>query len=544
MAELDELLDSLIQKRNASPAKYIDENDVGTLKIKQTSAQGQGVFTERFLSVDQPICALQHPTISAIASDFLPTTCYYCLIVTSNHLPIAGHGYTPLELKICNGCQVARFCNRDCQVKAWHAYHKYECKILRTLKQNLPPAIFRAVLRMVLLKDRDLLPEEEWIQITSLVAHEHLLAGGGRSNVTEMAEGIKILAATSMTVDMIQKLIFIMKFNAIELPTPIYGGIGVMMVPLIGKINHSCEPNVAIRRPQHTMTSGWLNSPQLAEGDRNTFIQIVPLRDIGEGEELFNCYIAPTESVETRKAKSMQDYLFECNCTRCLADINATTTFSGQQPILAAQFEQWTKDMRRHLSQIGPNSMALQKAAACMDKFARFSEYPALYSTGEFPQMAMEIVLQGLKAKAFDVSAVNLFRIHFLVNPHRFVGRHNPTNTYTMFLMLDVLDMLLGDSNAAEVPDESFHALSTRGISKHSLVFWRRELVEDLRGRLEQSALSDLSVLLGERKRQATLPLHAGQTVDEEDEVRKAAEEEIRAALKFGKAELQTCSVG
>ena len=116
---------------------------------------------------------------------------------------------------------------------------------------------------------------------------------------------------------MIQKLFFIMKFNAIELPTPISGSIGIMLNPLIAKINHSCEPNLTFHRPQHTTVSGWMNSEELSENQKRTFVEVIPLRDIEKGEELFNCYVVPTTSVATRKAKLLEDYQFECQCRLC-----------------------------------------------------------------------------------------------------------------------------------------------------------------------------------------------------------------------------------
>lgn len=507
MAELDSLIDSLIQQRIAGEVSYLDDKENESLKVEQIPSKGQGVFAKQFLSVNNPICALRFPTVAAIDASFLQTTCYHCLIVTATQLPLQQSGLASVELKTCSGCLSARFCSRQCQVESWRAYHKYECKIFKKLRGNLPPTILRAVLRMVLLKDRDLLPEDEWNRIVSLTAHDEILAARGRSNITEMAESIKHLAESGMSVDMIQKLIFIMKFNAIELPTPIHGPIGVMLQPIVGKFNHNCEPNVALHRSQHTMTSNWMNSTELSEDERRTFGYIVPLRDIQPGEELLNCYVVPTVSVGERKAKFQADYFFECSCPRCQLDSTAATDLSNTQPTLQAQFEQWTKDVQRHLSRIGENPDAFQKAAAAMDKSERFLDYPVLYTTGDFPELAMTLVQEGVQAQALDAALINLLRTYFLVYPRRLIGRHNPTNIYSMFLILALLDAIIGISTAPEPAKDRrgkwLTNLSDRGLDKASLFYWRCRLCADLRKRVEGSAVKDLLNLIEQLEERA-----------------------------------------
>lgn len=536
MAELDSLIDSLIQQRNAPTVSYIDDRYVKTLKLEQIPAKGQGVFAQQLLPVDAPICSVGYPTMMAIDSDFLQTTCYHCLVVTAAPLPLPAYGHASMELKTCNGCHSARFCNRQCQVEAWHAYHKYECKIFKKVQKNLPPAILRAVLRMVLLKDRDMLTSEEWNRITSLTSHEQILAARGRSNITDMAEGIKHLAESSMSIDMIQKLIFVIKFNAIELPTPIYGGIGVMVEPLVAKFNHSCEPNSSIHRPQHTMASGWMSSTRLSEDERRTFAQVIPLRDIQPGEEIFNCYVVPTVSASDRRVKLMEDYFFQCNCPKCLSDMKALTDLADEQPGLSAQFDQWIQDVVRHLSRVRGSLDAFQKAAAAMDKSSRFLEYPVLYTTGKFPEMAMTLILEGLKAHAFDEALVNVLRLYFLVNPQRFVGRHNPTNIYTTFIVLVVFDAIIGISRPSGTTNDQvekwLRKLSTRGLSKGGLMYWRHRVCADLRKRLEGSAAKDLLVLVEQREELAK-HFTAQDQIAGGEELKESAEQEMRAVLRL-----------
>ncbi|KAK5941154.1 hypothetical protein PMZ80_006431 [Knufia obscura] len=536
MDDIDSLLDSLIDRRKAAEVPPLDDKYAGTLEVKEILSKGQGVCTKQSISVNDPICSLSYPTMMAIDSENLPTTCYHCLVVTSSQLPLPGYGHASIELKTCNGCHSARFCGRTCQVKSWHAYHKYECKIFKKMQHNLPPAVLRAVLRTVLLKDRDMLSDEEWNRINAMASHEETLTARGRSNLTDMAEGIKMFAGSSMSVDKIQRLIFIMRANACELPTPVYGGIGVMLDPLVAKINHDCEPNLAIHRPQHTMTTGWMESEQLSEDERKTFVQLIPLRDIQAGEELLNCYVVPTVSVKARKAKLMEEYLFDCNCHKCQSDTKAIADLASEHPNLPTRFEQWTKDVQRHISRIKPKSSELQKATAAMNKSEQFLDYPVLYTSGDFPEMAMALVLEGLKAQAYGEALVNALRIYFLVNPQRFNSRHNPTNTYTIFLLLDIFDALLGTSTPPgttndKVVERIRHA-STLGFSKSGLTCWRDRICADLRRRLEGTAAKDLLVLVEKREKQVE-QLNSKKEDVSGEELRKAAEEEMRVALKL-----------
>lgn len=536
MAELDSLIDLMIQQRSTPAVSSINDNHVSKIDIRQTFSKGQGVFAKQLLSVNDPICSLSYPTMMAIDSDALQRTCYRCLVLTARELPLPGYGHVSMELKTCSGCRTALFCSKTCQVKSWHAHHKYECTIFKKLQHNLPSAIFRAVLRIVLLKDRDMLPNDEWSRIISLTSHQQEFAARVRSNVTDMADGIKFLAKSSMKVETIQRLIFVMKFNATELPTPIYGSIGVMLDPLVAKINHSCEPNVSIHSPQQTMISDWMNSNQLSEDERKTFIQLTPLRDIQEGEELLQPYVVPTVSVNMRKAKLKEDYFFECNCPRCLSDIQAVADLAEQRPGLSNDFDRWAKDLTRHCLQIGHKPGTLQKAAAVMDISERYLEHPVLYTTGDFPEMALKLILEGLKGEAFDEALINALRIYFLVNPQRFVGPHNPTNIYTVFLLLDILDALLGLSAPPGITNEKVEQwlrnLSARGLGRNGLIYWRCRICTDLKKRLESSALKDLLVLTKKREEQALQLTVKDQDVNGEG-IKISAEREMKCGLRL-----------
>lgn len=575
MEDIDSLLDSLVLKNEARDVSYVDEQDAKSIKVKQIPSKGDGLFAERPLLVSDPICSLGYPTMMAIDSDLVPNVCYHCLAVTATHLPLPSYGNTPVDLMMCNGCHFARFCGRDCQVKSWRAYHKYECKVFKKRKNDQLHAIARAVLRVVLLKDRDLLPSEDFDRIRSLVAHEEILTAGRRSNLTELAEGIKHLAESSMSVEMIQRLIFIMRANATELPTTLNGAIGVMLNPLIAKLNHSCEPNVAIYRP-----SGWADSTEDTTDGRKVFTQIIPLRDIQEGEELLLCYVDPTASVEARKEKLKDEYLFDCNCVRCAADVKShgrfhilpfwesgsrcahvdtdsrslctpfLTIFITQNEMLTprsttdaevdenaglvSQFETWTKEVEQHIAKAASSPKEFRRAVKTMDKAEHYLEHPALFTIGTYPDSARTLILLGLKNLAYDEALINALRLYFLVNPRRFIGEHNPTNVYTFSLLLDVLDAILGISNPSGATDDRrkqwLDNLASRGLSRRSLIYWRQRICEDLMNRLKGSASKDICALVEQREKEA--PKLADEDADgTAGKDRETAGEEMRKLL-------------
>ncbi len=536
MAEIDSLLDSLILQQNAPDVSYVDGKYAKDFAVRKIISRGQGLFAERDLSVHDPVCALHYPTMMAIDSEYVQTTCYHCLVISESQLPIPSYGHPSIALKTCNGCLFARFCSRDCQLQSWRAYHKYECKLFKKLQPDPGPATFRAVMRVVLLKDRHLLLDDEWNRITQLTSHEHILAARGRTNLTDMADGIQHLTGCSMSTESIQKLIFIMKFNATELPTPYHGSIGVMLHTLVAKANHSCEPNIAIHRPQHTMIPGWMTSTQISEIERKNFINIIPLRDIQQGEEILNCYVVPTVSVHARKKKLQEDYFFDCTCPKCSADLKASADLANGQPDLVSRYAQWTTSVLRPLALLKKDSEdALQKAAAAMNKVERFLEYPTLFTTGDFPQMSLGITNEALNAKAYDEALLNMLRVYFLVNPERFVGKHNPTNIYTSFLMLDIFDAILAvspsvDGITSEGKGHRLRNLSARTISEKGLVHWRRRICADMRKRLENGVQKDLLVLVEKREEQMK-DVKKGDQSSEREELQRHAEEEMRQLL-------------
>jgi hypothetical protein len=85
-------------------------------------------------------------------------------------------------------------------------------------------------------------------------------------------------------------------------PLPVAVGSG--HYPTIARMNHSCDPNVE-----------WKFVNGTAE------VELVALRPISQGEELFISYIDQTMDVSHRREKLRSLYGFLCECWRCITEL-------------------------------------------------------------------------------------------------------------------------------------------------------------------------------------------------------------------------------
>jgi hypothetical protein len=522
----------------------VGEKLPNTMELRSDPVKGEGLFARHDLSVLEPICALPYSIFMALETEKLSTTCYSCLAVTSSHIPhIKGTAQEEISLKTCTGCSQVKFCGKECQTKAWKAYHKLECKIFDLYRHNFPPMMIRATMRVVLLKDRGLLFKQYWDTLMNdLASHEAVWMDAPENNITAMVCDIKFVTNSKMSLDTLTRLFWVMRTNSIELPTSVHGGIGTMLDPIFAKLNHNCNANVTLYRPWHTSKSGWnLESNPNAE-QRSTFATVIPLRDIKEGEELTIFYSDPTLSVKERNAKHMMNYYFECTCARCIDDLKAATEVEERIPVLSAQYVAWSERVLRQLEQLQADEvggrLAYDKASqAWEDGIAQYLDYPALYTAGDFDQISLHLAVNGLQLGVFDKALINLLRSYFLIYPSRIPGRHNYSNIHIMFVMLETLDILLGincQDKTVEVVrpadvKQSLRRLSKRGLSIQTLLYWRVRICLHLRKCLETSAARDLLPLVAQM--QDRMVVHGGSDAACEEE--QFAEDAMKKHLKL-----------
>lgn len=96
-----------------------------------------------------------------------------------------------------------------------------------------------------------------------------------------------------------------MKTNSFRATTPSEGGgskpLGLLFDPTLATANHSCDPNAELE----------------CDGRH---VQLVALREIREGEEIFISYIDENEPLETRREMLEERYFFTCSCERCMEE--------------------------------------------------------------------------------------------------------------------------------------------------------------------------------------------------------------------------------
>lgn len=81
-------------------------------------------------------------------------------------------------------------------------------------------------------------------------------------------------------------------------------------------------------------------------------MQVIAIRDVAEGEEIFIHYIQLEISRDERRRKLRQQYFFDCECTRCVReadgvdDINYTTMAHLKKQLAVAFSDEMEYDLR------------------------------------------------------------------------------------------------------------------------------------------------------------------------------------------------------
>ena len=86
--------------------------------------------------------------------------------------------------------------------------------------------------------------------------------------------------------------------NAYTLSTPTFDPIGVALDPIIGRANHSCDPNAFIAFDQ----------PQ---------VSVRALKAISKDEEVLVSYIDTSIPFDYRQAQLLDMFHFRCQCVKC-----------------------------------------------------------------------------------------------------------------------------------------------------------------------------------------------------------------------------------
>lgn len=277
--------------------------------VGNAGEKGRGLFASRDIEQGAIIMVLGPPIMIALEAEALPTTCYGCLKQSD-------------QLKSCTGCNVARFCDKTCQLKAHKAFHKYECpkfRIYKTTYESDPGEMLRAVLRLVLSHEAGRVPKDAFSELLSL----HFDPGMQQRfmqepKCTQDVQFLKTITQTNIDENLLWRLVGIFRINSFGIRAQNGSTIGSELWTTLSMANHSCRPNASFvplkdvvwdRTGPHTMVSG-VKLP---------YRSVCAAKHIRAGEEVTMTYLNEadmTMPLDKRRVE-LRQWGFTCQCDRC-----------------------------------------------------------------------------------------------------------------------------------------------------------------------------------------------------------------------------------
>lgn len=521
------------------------------IQVRDAGQKGQGLFARRDLSTRDTIHAIREPSLIAISTAELASFCYNCYAgskpVTENSYSIGQ--YRDAHLQICTGCQVARFCGKPCQTQAWKKFHKYECKIFARLRsKGMLPESARALIRFILQHDNALLPDGAWADIMSLESHNEGLKKTDNDWMMLMltAKACKEYSRTSVDLDIVLRLLCILKVNGMALTTTYGDEIGVFLDPVLARMNHSCDGgNVFIYRPVYTNHVEW---PKKSVHGRS-LMKLLPVRNIAEDEELTITYIEHTESVQKRQESLAKQYMFHCTCSKCQRDEIAQEEIKKNDPALFKSLQQWSDTVEDQFkimkSSSLPRKIVLRGIKSLTEVINAIEQQPRFLAEWDpYPQAIHELKLMHMNER-YDQALIYALKDLFIVAPAIYISPLNPRCTVQAIFLLQVFS-LLADTHGSS-PSSSVNRLEQRkeierkGLSQMSFTYWRLRICVEMRKALSQSPMDDLvEVVMMEQFAVGVTDYKDFERVLGDPKVKMRAEEEMKLLLAITTERLDT----
>ncbi|KAL5116260.1 hypothetical protein ACEQ8H_005818 [Pleosporales sp. CAS-2024a] len=263
---------------------------------------GNGLFAGRRFGAGEEITGLKRPLLGSLDTQYLHDTCANCYVWTEG----ASSGtrlYVPEGTAVskCAACQRFRYCSKTCQKEAWNRGHKQECKSLQSLTgKDLPKAVL-ACMELLIRRKHGLISDDEWSLVLQLQTHiGDFEKSPSWENIELMAMGA---SQFSLTQDMFNKDFVAAMYariltNSLTLITPTLDPLGLIFDPMLGHINHSCDPNAFI------MMDG-------------SSVSLRSLKPISKKEEIYIAYVDVTNPFHRRQTELANRWFFKCKCAKC-----------------------------------------------------------------------------------------------------------------------------------------------------------------------------------------------------------------------------------
>ena len=250
------------------------------------------------------------------------------------------------------------------------------------------------------MRKHDIIPEQAWNMLLSLPSHiDDFKANGNYGNIELMAMGASQFSFTEDLFDKdfvaamyarvselkllneVPNLLNQVLTNSLTLITPTLDPLGIIVDPMLGHFNHSCDPNAYI----------------IMDGAE---VNVRSLKPIKKDEEIFISYIDTTNPYYRRQHELKQRWFFICRCTKCQKGATLDEDKWAIDPKDMSQKVQQVADMiiRNESFASDPanyvgNSKTEKYTAAIQGK--AFAEYEAAQRAT--PEQANEIIVNGMR---------------------------------------------------------------------------------------------------------------------------------------------------
>ncbi|XP_068673902.1 histone-lysine N-methyltransferase SMYD3-like [Montipora foliosa] len=206
------------------------------------------------------------------------------------------------EIQRCSKCKFARYCNRECQKKAWKE-HNIECERIREVSPNTPTDLVLLISRIIYKKQMDKTFSAE---LARLVSHREQF-GKAKKDVFSaiLAVLVKFIGEKKFRETSPSELFELFGkicCNSFTICDNELQPLGVGVYTTASYLNHSCCPNCA------AVFNG-------------TTLIIHATEQVKEGDELTISYTELLCPSYERKEDLMSRYCFECKCIKCTSPL-------------------------------------------------------------------------------------------------------------------------------------------------------------------------------------------------------------------------------
>ena len=263
----------------------------------------------------QEILPLEEPFSHLVNYEYRSKFCDWC---------IQEEDGNEVKLKKCTRCEEVYYCNQACQKNAYTAYHKKECKKLKTI----PPEIAPSIRDVLLLMGRTItkfhnggdqtsvkLPNGVERKFDDLISHED-----------EISQKMSLYSTVSLFKNpWCQNLLGGLSFEHL-LRT--YGKI---MINQHGLYSSSCEVIGYSLYIGASVFDHACSPNAVCVTKYGKSISIRAIENIGSFSDVRICYIGPQDTVG-RKKELKDHYYFDCKCQLCEDEIRDSLMSSIKCP--------------------------------------------------------------------------------------------------------------------------------------------------------------------------------------------------------------------